>query len=50
MVGCLGTKGLAHLKVDPLTFPTMYCMMGFSAGCRKRFSLKNSFLVLSKGD
>ena len=50
MVGCLGTKGLAHLKVDSLTFPIMYCMMGFSAGYRKRFSLKNSFLMLSKGD
>ena len=50
MVGCFGKKGLAHLKVDSLTFPTMYCMMGFSAGCRKRFSLKNSSLVLSKGD
>ena len=50
MVGCLGTKGLAHLKVDSLTFPIMYCIMGFSAGYWKRFSLKNSFLVLSKDD
>ena len=48
MVGCLGTKGLAHLKTDALTFSTTYCMMWFSAGYSKRFSLRNSFLVLSK--